>query len=83
MSGAETVAGRRHVGCRPPIVGPGVPLPPRRRGGLAPLPSPARLSGRIRRTPRIRDRDGKFPGLFDEILADAGIRTVAASAYPV
>ncbi|GAA4988076.1 hypothetical protein GCM10023205_68770 [Yinghuangia aomiensis] len=24
----------------------------------------------------IRDRDGKFPALFDEILADAGIRTV-------
>ena len=24
----------------------------------------------------IRDRDGKFPGLFDAILADAGIETV-------
>lgn len=24
----------------------------------------------------IRDRDGKFPGLFDSILADAGIETV-------
>ena len=24
----------------------------------------------------IRDRDGKFPGLFDTILADAGIETV-------
>ena len=24
----------------------------------------------------IRDRDGKFPGLFDAILADAGIRVV-------
>jgi transposase InsO family protein len=24
----------------------------------------------------IRDRDGKFPALMDEILADAGIRTV-------
>ena len=24
----------------------------------------------------IRDRDGKFPGLFDVILADAGIKTV-------
>ncbi|MEV4580031.1 integrase core domain-containing protein [Nonomuraea jabiensis] len=24
----------------------------------------------------IRDRDGKFPGLMDEILAEAGIRTV-------
>ena len=23
----------------------------------------------------IRDRDGKFPGLFDAILADAGIGT--------
>lgn len=24
----------------------------------------------------IRDRDGKFPVLFDDVLADAGIRTV-------
>jgi hypothetical protein len=24
----------------------------------------------------IRDRDGKFPALIDEVLADAGIRTV-------
>jgi hypothetical protein len=24
----------------------------------------------------IRDRDGKFPGMFDAILADAGIETV-------
>jgi putative transposase len=24
----------------------------------------------------IRDRDGKFPELFDRVLADAGIRTV-------
>jgi putative transposase len=24
----------------------------------------------------VRDRDGKFPGLFDTILADAGIETV-------
>jgi putative transposase len=24
----------------------------------------------------IRDRDGKFPGLFDTVLTDAGIETV-------
>ena len=24
----------------------------------------------------IRDRDGKFPGLFDAVLKDAGIKTV-------
>jgi hypothetical protein len=24
----------------------------------------------------IRDRDGKFPGLFDAVLADAGIEVV-------
>ena len=24
----------------------------------------------------IRDRDGKFPGLFDAVLKDAGIETV-------
>jgi putative transposase len=24
----------------------------------------------------IRDRDGKFPGLFDDVLKDAGIETV-------
>lgn len=24
----------------------------------------------------IRDRDGKFPGLFDTVLNDAGIKTV-------
>jgi putative transposase len=36
------------------------------------------VSRRIRVRARflIRDRDGKFPGLFDAILADAGIETV-------
>jgi hypothetical protein len=35
-----------------------------------------------RRTARhmIRDRDGKFPALFDAILADAGVKTVVWSA---
>jgi putative transposase len=28
----------------------------------------------------IRDRDGKFPGLFDAILADAGIDVVRSGA---
>lgn len=28
----------------------------------------------------IRDRDGKFPALFDDILADAGMRTVLTAA---
>jgi len=28
----------------------------------------------------IRDRDGKFPGLFDAILADAGFETVLSGA---
>jgi transposase InsO family protein len=31
---------------------------------------------RIRARFLIRDRDGKFPGLFDAILADAGIKVV-------
>ena len=29
----------------------------------------------------IRDRDGKFPGLFDAILADAGIKTVLSGIH--
>jgi putative transposase len=28
----------------------------------------------------IRDRDGKFPALFDAILADAGIETVLSGS---
>ena len=28
----------------------------------------------------IRDRDGKFPALFDTILADAGIETVLSGS---
>ncbi|MGB6582039.1 MAG: hypothetical protein WBF34_29405 [Streptosporangiaceae bacterium] len=28
----------------------------------------------------IRDRDGKFPGLFDVIVADAGIKTVLSGS---
>ena len=28
----------------------------------------------------IRERDGKFPGLFDVILADAGIKTVLSGS---
>ncbi|GAA2164986.1 hypothetical protein [Actinomadura napierensis] len=30
----------------------------------------------------IRDRDGKFPGLFDAVLADAGIQTVLTGGMP-
>jgi hypothetical protein len=30
----------------------------------------------------IRDRDGKYPGLFDQILADAGVEVVY-SGVPV
>jgi hypothetical protein len=31
----------------------------------------------------IRDRDGKFPALFDTVLADAGIEVVTPASQPV
>lgn len=30
----------------------------------------------------IRDRDGKFPGLFDAVLGDAGVEVVLTGALP-
>ena len=56
-------------------------FPPRATAPATPPPPPVRHSAdapALARRARylIRDRDGKFPGLFDAVLADAGIQVV-------
>ena len=45
-------------------------------GCLPPLPRRRPAGVRLLRNRLIRDRDGKFRGLFDAVLADAGIHVV-------